>query len=64
MHFCGAVCQYISESVDKVGGVFNKFRLAIPRPQCKEGGEFEEIQCDEQNCMCVDQNGAEVPGTL
>ncbi|ODM92548.1 BPTI/Kunitz domain-containing protein [Orchesella cincta] len=58
------MCQYIDESVDKVGGVFSKFRLAIPRPQCKESGEFEEIQCDETNCICVDENGAEIPGTL
>ncbi|KAK6054295.1 WAP-type 'four-disulfide core [Cooperia oncophora] len=33
------------------------------RIQCRPDGSFEEVQCDSENCWCVNQLGAEVEGT-
>lgn len=40
---------------------------AVRIPRCRKGGEFESIQCrDEQageDCWCIDEYGVELPGT-
>lgn len=33
-------------------------------PRCKrDGGDFEDVQCDKVNCWCVDKKGVEIIGT-
>ena len=57
------MCQYLKGIEDRVGGALDNFKLAINPPKCKNNGEFEEVQCDEKTCWCVDEFGAEIPVT-
>lgn len=40
-------------------------KLGIFTPQCDENGDYLPVQCSDTNgyCWCVDENGAEIPGT-
>ncbi|OXA42656.1 Nidogen-2 [Folsomia candida] len=58
-----SMCQYLRD-VDTHTPLLGKFRMAKSKPQCKENGEFSEIQCDQDHCACVDEHGAEIPGTM
>ena len=32
-------------------------------PSCKEDGSYNEKQCDDLYCWCVDESGEEIKGT-
>lgn len=32
-------------------------------PRCRRDGDFEPMQCDRQDCWCVEPQGIEVNGT-
>lgn len=42
---------------------FFKPRAVVFVPRCDADGQFEPTQCSEEQCWCVDREGAEVSGT-
>lgn len=32
-------------------------------PRCRRDGDYEPMQCDRQNCWCVEAQGTEINGT-
>uniref|UniRef100_A0A3B4AED0 Uncharacterized protein n=1 Tax=Periophthalmus magnuspinnatus TaxID=409849 RepID=A0A3B4AED0_9GOBI len=47
------------------GGLWSWFRprSSVFVPRCDSGGHFETTQCSEEQCWCVDTEGAEVQGS-
>ena len=37
--------------------------LGVFKPKCKPDGQYEDQQCHELYCWCVDRNGLKIPGT-
>lgn len=44
-------------------GTREGMRLAIPTPECDEGGDYLAMQCEKSECWCVDHFGTEIPKT-
>ena len=38
-------------------------RLGAYIPQCNEDGSYNDVQCREMACWCVDKNGTKREGT-
>uniref|UniRef100_A0AC34RIU7 Uncharacterized protein n=1 Tax=Panagrolaimus sp. JU765 TaxID=591449 RepID=A0AC34RIU7_9BILA len=61
---CARKCVYAQKTTPclHMKAAFEKLGLSIVL-QCTNGGEFEEIQCDNTYCYCVDRFGKETVGT-
>ncbi|XP_072269327.1 thyroglobulin-like, partial [Pyxicephalus adspersus] len=60
---CLSFCQLRKQQI-LVSGYINSTSTSYI-PQCKNSGEYEEVQCDRQlgECWCVDNEGMEIYGT-
>ena len=51
------VCQYQHRQQT------NNAALGTLIPRCKPDGSYDDVQCRESVCYCVDRRGNELPGT-
>ncbi|XP_073488945.1 thyroglobulin [Aquarana catesbeiana] len=60
---CLSFCQLKKQEI-LVSGYINSSSTSYI-PQCKNSGEYEDVQCDRQlgECWCVDNEGMEIYGT-
>ncbi|KAM4687620.1 thyroglobulin [Discoglossus pictus] len=60
---CLSFCQLKKQQI-LLSGYINSTSTSYV-PQCKDSGEFEDVQCDQKlgQCWCVDSEGMEIYGT-
>ncbi|KAJ1528450.1 hypothetical protein ONE63_006861 [Megalurothrips usitatus] len=57
------MCEYLRDFRDKMEGTRDGMSLALPPPSCRADGSFNDTQCSEGACWCVDSFGTEIPQT-
>ncbi|XP_075684049.1 thyroglobulin [Rhinoderma darwinii] len=60
---CLSFCQLKKQQI-LLGGYINSSSTSFT-PRCRDSGEYESVQCDQQlgECWCVDNEGMEIYGT-
>ncbi|XP_075067568.1 thyroglobulin [Mixophyes fleayi] len=58
---CLSFCQLTKQQILVSGYINSSSTSYVPR--CSDSGEYEPVQCDQQQCWCVDTEGMEIYGT-
>lgn len=61
--FCALVGGYRKPCQEQYWAALRNSQSASYVPKCRRDGDFEQLQCDGQDCWCVETQGREINGT-